>query len=222
MIMSFLKRLFCRHEGKLEHVCDTHGDEIFSLPRNTRSVWQCPTCGKYVYKEYLGKDLIYIPDKGVGEVSDGYHTFNELYDHRAKLFAIICHDHQDLAWKSLQHEDGSMYDGMFIVGIDTPLGQATYHYDVRLYWALFNVKELERAPKYDGHTPSDAIWRIGSLKWLKNKGCPTTAIYLCDRKACVQCDNPDCHHTDDIRHAKNFELVPGLSYLYAEKEAANE
>lgn len=223
-LMNFFKRLFCRHEGKLEHVCDVYGDKILSLPRNTRSVWQCPKCGKYVYKEYLGKDLIYIPDNGVGEVSDGYHTFNELYDHRAKLFAVICHDHRDLAWKSLQHEDGSMYDGMFIVGIDTPLGQATYHYDIDPYWDLFDVKELERAPKWDGHTPEKAINRIVTLKWLKDKAgaSTTTAIYLCDRKKCVQCDNPDCHHTDDVRHAKNFEPVPGSSYLYAEKEASHD
>jgi hypothetical protein len=28
---------------------------------------------------------------------------------------------------------------------------------------MFKVKELEKAPKYDGHTPSDAIKRIGNL-----------------------------------------------------------
>lgn len=29
----------------------------------------------------------------MGEVSDGYHTFNELYYHRAVLFAVICNEH---------------------------------------------------------------------------------------------------------------------------------
>jgi hypothetical protein len=53
-----------------------------------------------------------------------------------------------------------MYDGMFIVGIDTGEGQATYHYDVDPYWDLFHVKELERAPEWDGHTPEIAIERI--------------------------------------------------------------
>lgn len=28
--------------------------------------------------------------KDAGEVSDGYHTFNELYDHRIKLFITLC------------------------------------------------------------------------------------------------------------------------------------
>ena len=99
-----------------------------------------------------------------GEVSDGYHTFNELYHHRAILFSVICSVFKDKAWKSKMHHDGTMYDGMFIVGIDTPNGQATYHYDINPYWDLFDVKELNKAPEWDGHTPDDAINRIESLK----------------------------------------------------------
>lgn len=103
-----------------------------------------------------------------GEISDGYHTFDELYHHRAVLFAVICHDHQDIAWKSKQHNDPNepMYDGMFIVGINTPMGQSTYHYDIDPYWNMFDVKELDRAPKWDGHTPDEAIKRIESLIFL--------------------------------------------------------
>ena len=56
-----------------------------------------------------------------------------------------------------------MYSGMFIVGIETPKGQATYHYDINLYWDMFAVKELEYAPKWDGHTPEQAIERVASL-----------------------------------------------------------
>ena len=98
-----------------------------------------------------------------GDTSDGYHTFNELYHHRAVLFSVICNEHHDIAWKSKKHHDGTMYDGMFIVGIETPEGQATYHYDIDPYWNLFRVKELELAPEWDGHTPGEAIRRIGTL-----------------------------------------------------------
>ncbi len=98
-----------------------------------------------------------------GDTSDGYHTFNELYRHRAILFSVICNERPDVAWKSKRHHDGTMYDGMFIVGIDTPEGQATYHYDIEPYWNLFRVKELELAPEWDGHTPGEAIRRIGTL-----------------------------------------------------------
>lgn len=96
-----------------------------------------------------------------GEISDGYHTFNELYHHRAVLFASLCLLFpEEYCWKSKLHEDGTMFDGMFIVGIKTAEGYATYHYDIDPYWDMFYVKELDRAPEFDGHTPEIALNRI--------------------------------------------------------------
>ena len=103
-----------------------------------------------------------------GETSDGYHTFNELYHHRAVLFSVIVKVFPDHAWKSRKHHDGTMYDGMFIVGIETPDGQATYHYDIEPYWDMFQCKELEYAPEWDGHTPAQAIDRIGKLEPVRH------------------------------------------------------
>ena len=103
------------------------------------------------------------------DTSDGYHTFNELYHHRALLFSVIVHDHRDMCWKSKMHDDRTMYDGMFIVGIDTPWGQASYHYDME-YWDMFDCKALERAPKYDGYTPDESVARIARLVELDNGG----------------------------------------------------
>ena len=108
-------------------------------------------------------DLI-EPQPITGDTSDGYHTFNELYDHRAKLFSVIVRCFKDRAWKSKLHHDGTMYEGMFIVGIETSQGQATYHYDIDPYWNVFDCKELARAPEWDGHTPEQAISRIASLR----------------------------------------------------------
>ena len=108
-------------------------------------------------------DLI-EPQPIIGDTSDGYHTFNELYDHRAKLFSVIVRCFKDRAWKSKLHHDGTMYEGMFIVGIETSQGQATYHYDIDPYWNVFDCKELARAPEWDGHTPEQAISRIASLR----------------------------------------------------------
>lgn len=105
----------------------------------------------------------------MGEVSDGYHAFNELYHHRALLFATICNLHKSIAWKSKKHHTGDMYDGMFIVGVSTPTGQATYHYDIDPYWDYFKIKELPYAPEWDGHTPNDAIERIFSLSDIIGK-----------------------------------------------------
>lgn len=101
-----------------------------------------------------------------GQISDGYHTFDELYHHRALLLAALINTPpwNNYAWKSLHHHysNDPMEEGMFIVGIDTPFGQATYHYDLA-YWSYFDCKELDRAPEYDGHNSEDAINRIFNM-----------------------------------------------------------
>ena len=108
--------------------------------------------------------------KDIGELSDGYHTFNSLYHQRAVLFAALVDAYPGLSWKSKKHSDGSYCfdsDGKwFIVGIDTPRGSYTYHYEIK-YWDMFNCKELERAPEWDGHTDKD-VERLRSLKLIKN------------------------------------------------------
>lgn len=120
------------------------------------------------YYEQLALFNECIRDNSFENFTDGNHTFKELYHHRAVLTAVICNVYNSISWKSKHHydeENDPMFDGMFIVGLDTPEGQATYHYPLE-YWDLFNVKELEHAPEYDGHTPDDAIKRIESL--IKN------------------------------------------------------
>lgn len=116
-------------------------------------------------------DLI-EPQPITGDTSDGYHTFDELYDHRAKLFSVIVRCFRDRAWKSKLHHDGTMYEGMFIVGVETPQGQATYHYDIDPYWDIFDCKELVCAPEWDGHTPEQAISRITSLRPTCDRDTP--------------------------------------------------
>lgn len=124
--------------------------------------------------EAIGNLLLSIADridragKVDGETSDGFHTFNELYHHRAVLFSVIVRCFRDFAWKSKLHADGTMFDGYFIVGVTTPKGEATYHYAIDPYWDMFNCVELERAPQWDGHTPADAIERIGGLEPIGN------------------------------------------------------
>ena len=119
--------------------------------------------------EAVGRALDELPAIAItGDTSDGYHTFNELYHHRAVLFSVICKAFPDKVWKSLSHHDGSMCEGMFIVGIETPDGQATYHYDIDPYWDMFACPEVDRAPEWDGHTPAQAIERIGKLEPVKH------------------------------------------------------
>lgn len=122
------------------------------------------TIGDRPWRETLTRlaDLI-EPEPINGETSDGYHTFNELYHHRALLFSVIVRNYPEMCWKSKKHHAGDMYEGMFIVGINTQDGQASYHYYIDPYWDMFECKELEFAPEWDGHTPDQAIDRIGKL-----------------------------------------------------------
>lgn len=153
-------------------------------------------------------DLI-EPQEITGETSDGYHTFDELYDHRARLFSVVVRDHREIAWKSRLHHDGTMYDGMFIVGIETPGGQATYHYDVDPYWGIFDCEELDRAPEWDGHTPQQAIERIAALG-------PS-----CDREALLAlADGLEADADRVIKAAKNARFGGGPRMGEAKHEAS--
>ncbi len=105
--------------------------------------------------------------KDPGEISDGYHTFNELYDHRMILFVIISNTYSHIAWKSRLHDDGTMFDGgWFIAGLIMPDGRPiTYHLENK-YWDLMpNVMIMKNAPKWDGHTSQDVYERL--LEWVK-------------------------------------------------------
>lgn len=43
---------------------------------------------------------------------------------------------------------------------------------------------------------------------MKSDDGSTVVLFLCDRKACGDtCPNPDCSHTGDITHAKNFDWL---------------
>lgn len=112
--------------------------------------------------------------KDIGEVSDGYHTFNELYDYRmlynAAFFNSLAYydEWADGCWevecdvhKSKKHSDGEdcFGGGWFIVMAELPTGQISNHYEMK-YWDLFKIPEKEKANKYDGHTPQQAAERL--------------------------------------------------------------
>jgi len=100
----------------------------------------------------------------VGEISDGSHTFDDLYHQRAVLFAALCNVFPNYSWKSWRHHDGEKCfgaDDWFIVGIETPEGQYTYHYQEK-YWDMFKCQEVDHAPEWDGHMDKD-VERLLSL-----------------------------------------------------------
>lgn len=98
-----------------------------------------------------------------GETSDGFHTFNELYEHRTQLFIALMFAYPERSWFSSQHEDGSMWDGFFIAGMHLPTGDITYHLENKYRHAIAvnrRIMALAFAPKWDGHSPQDVVTRL--------------------------------------------------------------
>lgn len=121
----------------------------------------------------------------VGKTSDGYHTFDELYEYRKLLQAMWMNDlyddlllHVQHKWmseealrnwdlhKSYRHADGEecFGGGWFIVMVTLPTGQVSNHYKSE-DWDLFRIPERETASKWDGHTPQEAMKRM--LDYIK-------------------------------------------------------
>ena len=96
-----------------------------------------------------------------GEASDGYHTFNELYDFRREYNAALVNSGVWKAHKSYRHHSGELCfgGGWFIVMIETPFGQISNHYENK-YWNEFHCEEKEFADEWDGHTEKDVIERL--------------------------------------------------------------
>ena len=136
----------------------------------------------------------------IGDVSDGFHTFRQLYYQRMMLFAAIVKQNRDKAWKSFRHESGEpcFGGGWFIVGIDTPEGSYTYHYEAE-YFDLFDCQKLERGKHWDGHTEKD-VERLLSL-----------AAARADITCCEDCK----HYAGEGMYCANGIIVPfGHFYCY--------
>jgi len=98
----------------------------------------------------------------IGETSDGYHTLNELYEHRHVLFLALL-SIKCTGWMSKKHDDGSEMDGWFIAGFQGWHGDIiSYHIPMRLWETCVKTgaEVLERAPKWDGHTSKDVVERL--------------------------------------------------------------
>ena len=105
-----------------------------------------------------------------GKISDGYHTFDDLYDFRALYNAAFFNNLNGKynVHKSRRHSNGEFcFDGgWFIVMADLPTGQISNHYEDR-YWNLFNIPEKEKADKWDGHSDIDVQNRLYNFNMLR-------------------------------------------------------
>ena len=101
----------------------------------------------------------------MGKISDGYHTFNELYEYRllynASFFNELAKQNLYDVHKSKKHSNGEDCFGgeYFVVIAELPTGQISNHYRLK-HWDLFQIPEKDKANKWDGHTPQDVANRM--------------------------------------------------------------
>lgn len=151
------------------------------------------------------------------DTSDGWHTFKELYHHRALLFSVIVSNYRDLCWKSKRHHDGKLLDWNFIVGIDTPWGQASYHYGMD-YWDLFDCKVLERAPYYDGYSANESVARIAMMSELARPTPETCNNNEADTPSFFLCSECGYKNWDTYEGSDSFNFCPSCGRKVVSKE----
>lgn len=115
------------------------------------------------FKE-VQEDVLSLENKG--EIRDGYHSFDELYDFRkvynAALFNEWAAQGKYNVEKSKRHNDGELCfgGGWFIVVATLPTGQISNHYKLE-DWDLFKCNEVEKqSESWDGHSPMDVLDRL--------------------------------------------------------------
>jgi hypothetical protein len=113
------------------------------------------------------------------QVSDGYHTMHELYQHRMALNIALFHTLDELynrnglsmavpkVYKAKNHHPTSdpMFDGYFIVFCVEPktLAWTSYHYALK-HWDRFRIRIAEFSPPYPlNHV--DSITFFENLCW---------------------------------------------------------
>lgn len=88
------------------------------------------------------------------DISDGYHTFTELYDHRIALFLALA---KVSKWPAFYKCD---YDSWFCLYLETPAGQISYHLP-NIH--LETVKQFAANGEgyvWDGHQSPQVIFRL--------------------------------------------------------------
>ena len=155
----------------INHDCLIYNDNIFCFERlateeEKEKLFNVIKANGYKWNEETKtlEKLEDIEDKG--NISDGYHTFNELYEYRllynASMFNELAKQGLYDVHKSKLHSDGTIPfgdDDWFIVQAELPTGQISNHYEMK-DWDLFQVPIKEKANQYDGHTPQDVAKRL--------------------------------------------------------------
>jgi len=122
-------------------------------------------------KEQIQKEIISLDADSIEEITDGYHSFKELYEFRKVYNATLFNEWAKFdipkydVHKSWRHHDGELCFGgfWFIVLANLPEGQISNHYKAE-DWDLFKIPEFEKAKyEFDGHISKDVLERLKNL-----------------------------------------------------------
>ena len=104
------------------------------------------------------------------DLSDGYHTFRELYQHRCLLWINLCLQLPEKCWWKPH------YPGYPLLAMEGPTGQMSYHVGEE-YLPMFQDKITKREDiEWDGHTSDDVVNRL--REWAKHDGTSESSITL--------------------------------------------
>ncbi len=108
----------------------------------------------------------------LGHLSDGYHTFNELYEMRHALWIALCRAieadpsrcHSEHVWRCKLNSDGTAYPGWFLLAITEESGQQlSFHLPLSKWDECDFAHTYEEPQSFDGHTSADVLERLRTL-----------------------------------------------------------
>lgn len=120
----------------------------------------------------------------VGKIFDGFHTIDELYEHRIQLWITTARlsarcnnlpgNHTYEVWRSERHSDGELAfgGGWFVLGINHYWPdennniineQLTYHLPIKYWEECEFAITFHSAKEWDGHTSADVLESLKQL-----------------------------------------------------------
>lgn len=91
------------------------------------------------------------------DLSDGYHTFDELYEHRCLIYINLClHNKELCSWRP-------DFDGWFVLYYNSSVGQISYHVNERYLYLIKDKIQRKDDWVWDGHTSNIVVERLQQL-----------------------------------------------------------
>lgn len=149
------------------------------------------------------------------DISDGFHTFTELYLHRCILFVNFA---KFCPFESCyKHDDNT--SGWFILYVETTEGQVSYHLPVSLLPVVQQFAKEDPNHEWDGHTSEDVLkrlkllpdcyWPISSLEKAEEQGIRKCIEKLRSEPLSHTRDGPSFSCMSEVANWLEKELLEG-------------